>query len=496
MPLSAESPAYLHYLQNITLILIAVAFIPLSSVITLICLAVSASKSLVPYGKVQAGFRRRRILVTGVGMSKGLFIARAFHREGHIVIGADFEPHGIPVCGRYSKALLRFYSLTKPSPRHGSFRYAQNLVDIIQTENVELWISCSGVMSAVEDGEAAELIERKTKCRPVQFEASITKMLHEKHSFIENTKALGLNTPDTHLVVSVEAATDILYPGGQCRVAKEGEVLKTYILKSVGVDDSVRADMTLLPFPTLYKTEQHLSKTRPSASRPFVLQQFIRGPEYCTHSIIIRGKVTGFTSCASQELLMHYKPLPAEDAISKAMLKYTEDYVERMNSDMSGHFSIDFLLDTTDPGKVMEDRIFPIECNPRAHTAVVNFSQDTQPMVEAYLCIFDDTVNNVAMAVPTSFINHYWIGHDIVTRLFMPLLGFLTWRTSSTELLGSWIEASNHIIFWSDPTFSVWDPVPAWWLYCVYWPGMFIAAIFHREWWSRCNVSTGKMFRC
>jgi len=496
MPLSAESPAYLHYLQNISLVLIAAAFTPLFSVITLICLAISTLKSLVRHGKVQPSFRRRRILVTGVGMSKGLFIARAFHREEHIVIGADFEPRGIPVCGRFSKALMRFYSLTKPIPPDGSFKYAQNLVDIIQKENVDLWISCSGVMSAVEDGEAAELVEKKTKCKAIQFEADITKMLHEKHSFIENTKSLGLNTPDTYLVNSVEDATDILYPGGHGRVAKDGEVLDKYILKSVGVDDSVRADMTLLPLSSLSKTKQHISRSCPSASRPFVLQQFIRGPEYCTHSIIIRGKVAAFTSCASQELLMHYKPLPAEDPIFKAMLKYTEDYLERMEIEMTGHFSIDFLLNQTDPTQDIADRIFPIECNPRAHTAVVNFCQDTKSMVEAYLQVLNDTNPNDTTAFPTSFTCHYWVGHDIVTRLVLPVLGFLTWRSGLGEVLRCWVEFAQHILRWSDPTFAVWDPVPAWWLYCVYWPGMFIASITYREWWSRCNVSTGKMFRC
>jgi hypothetical protein len=254
--------------------------------------------------------------------------------------------------------------------------------------------------------------------------------------------------------------------------------------------------MTLLPLSSFYKTKHHITNFRPSTSRPFVLQRFIQGPEYCTHSIIVQGRVVAFTSCISDELLMHYKPLNMEDRVSKAMLAFTEDYIEAMDCDMTGHFSIDFLIDQTNPAQDIADRIFPIECNPRAHTAVVNFSCDTKAMVEAYLRVLDDTEIQDTIAVPTTFINHYWIGHDIITRLLLPVLGLLVWSTSPMTVLRLWTECAQHVLFWSDPTFAVWDPLPAWWLYCIYWPGMFLASIYHKEWWSRCNVSTGKIFRC
>ena len=269
MPLTAKSPNRLHILQNLSLLAIAFFTIPLSTAILFISLVIASCTSfttrLLPHNKHESlppkCLAPKTILVTGVGMSKGLYIARAFHEAGHIVIGADFEPHSVPVCGRFSNALKRFYSL--PSPASGQEAYIRELLEIINNEKVDLWISCSGVMSAVEDGEAADAVEKYTKCLAIQFGTNLTRMLHEKHSFIEHTEKLGLNVPETFLVTSVDDALGFLNSRSK---------VQRYILKSIGVEDSVRADMTLLPLPSLSSTRKHLSKARPSLSRPFVLQ--------------------------------------------------------------------------------------------------------------------------------------------------------------------------------------------------------------------------------
>jgi hypothetical protein len=125
-------------------------------------------------------------------MAKGLRIARAFYQTGHRVIGADFEPHSIPASGRFSKALAKFYRLSSPDAQNGAARYIRDLVYIAEKEEVDLWVSCSGVASAVEDGQAMELLERRTNCKSIQFDVKTTGILHEKDSFIEFTESLGL----------------------------------------------------------------------------------------------------------------------------------------------------------------------------------------------------------------------------------------------------------------------------------------------------------------
>lgn len=446
-------------------------------------------------------------------MSKGLTIARSFYRAGHRVIGADFEPYFIPVCPRFSTAIETFYRVAKPSNEAGAAKYIRDLVDIVKKEDVELWVSCSGVASALEDGEAAEMIEKETKCKAIQFGLTLTETLHEKHSFIENTRKLGLNVPATHLVTSETEAQAVLYP--EKPRSSPGQ---KYIMKSVGLDDSIRADMTLLPCPTLKETAVHIKKLNPTPFRPFVLQQFIQGPEYCTHSVIISGKVKAFVACPSAELLMHYAPLPASSALSQAMLQYTTLYAEKTGPEMTGHFSIDFLVEKqvataaenkfgvsdAEVGELMS-KIYPIECNPRAHTAVVSFADVSEDLSDAYLSILSDHepkgISNGHRAEGLVIPNpntppYYWIGHDLVTKVFLPILGFLRFETGLNGAVDQWTEFIEHVLYWRDGTWEVWDPWPWWWLYVGYWPGMFLMAVWERRWWSRCNVSTTKMFRC
>jgi hypothetical protein len=440
-------------------------------------------------------------------MSKGLVLAREFYRAGHRIIGADFEPYGVPVCGRFSASLDKFYRLSTPSSAAGGSRkYVDNLVEIVKREKVQIWVSCSGVASAIEDGEAAEAVERLTKCKAIQFGVAMTETLHQKHSFIHNTWKLGLTVPETHLITSVEGAVKYLYPIALPEKVDPGYVQKRYIMKSVGLDDSIRGDMTVLPRSSFLETELYLSRLNPSKSRPFVLQQYISGPEYCTHSLIIEGQVLAFTACRSAELLMHYKALPSTSPLSQAMLTFTQIYAEKTGSSMTGHFSVDFLLDDGNAQeKDVVQKIYAIECNPRAHTAVVLFADESEDLAEAYLSVLtdhsapvpsDDQHGKPTIVVPSTTTGYYWIGHDLVTLVILPFWGFARRKIDILTFLASWVEFVEHVLFWRDGTFEVWDPWPAWVLYCVYWPGMFVIALLTKSWWSRCNVSTTKMFKC
>lgn len=502
MPLNASSPAYLHLLQNLVLIAISLFFAPLCTFITICSHIVSPYTN--PAKRIQhkregrsltsSTFRPRTILVTGVGMSKGLSIARAFYREGHDVIGADFEPFGVPVCGRFSAALTKFYKLSKPVPGMDDSRaYVNELLKLIQRERVELWVSCSGVASAIEDADAALAIETQSSCKVIQFGAETTKTLHEKHSFIQQAYGFGLNVPETHIITSINDTI------AQLHANKTETRERQFIMKSIGLDDSIRADMTILPRPSPSDTRGYLKRLNPNSTRPFVLQQFVRGPEYCTHAIVIRGHVVAFTACPSAELLMHYKALSPTSELSVVMQKYTQVYAGKLGN-VTGHFSIDFILDEDDLRSELANRLYPIECNPRAHTAVVLLENESVGMVDAYLGVLENATSYSAAlqhtVVPSNTTGYYWIGHDIVALVLLPFLSTITLRTDLLGVLKSWRDFLEHIACWKDGTYEIWDAWPFWWLYCVYWPGMFLSVILTRNWWSRCNVSTTKIFRC
>ncbi len=431
-------------------------------------------------------------------MSKGLTLARMFYKAGHNVIGADFEPYAIPACGRFSKALDRFYNVPTVQGPHGSAYYAQELLEIVRRDKVDLWVSCSGVASAVEDGLAKEVIERQSNCRCIQFDIRTTSTLHEKHSFIEQTKQLKLPTPDTYNVTSRTAVHQVLN-----RTEK-----KKYILKSIGVDDANRGDMTILPRRTTSETYHHVANVPISPQKPWVLQQYVQGKEYCTHALVVDGKVQAFVACPSSDLLMHYEALPANSILSKAMLKFTEAFAARSEGGITGHLSFDFMVDEVATERGAEMVLQPIECNPRAHTALVLFDGNSAEMARAYMSAVKPPVNGVngvngengdyehGVVTPSDPPKYYWIGHDLVALVLYPLFQVLMRKTTVMACIHSCLTFLEHLLFWKDGTFEVWDPLPWWCLYHIYWPGQFLRCILRQQKWTRVNVGTTKMFVC
>jgi catechol O-methyltransferase len=519
--LDATSSPLAHAAQNAVLVALSLALLPLDSFVLGLSIVLGlfkkswAEKHRRDIRSPHTSIRdTKTILVTGLGMTKGLALARTFFAAGHNVIGADFEPLLLPVsCGRTSKALKAFHRLDKPGAE-GSEKYIQSILDIIRKESVDIWVSCSGVASAIEDGEAKEVIERTTRCKAIQFDVATTKKLHEKHSFIEYTRSIGLPTPDTHTITSKAAALQMLDEASADKGKRSG---MKYIMKYIGTDDSVRADMTLLPLDTPAATKAHISHLPISEDRPWILQQFISGPEYCTHALVIRGEVKVFVACPSAELLMHYEALPAESALSQSMLRFTQEYAAAGGESFTGHLSFDFLVDSNEAEAGLKDptrnvRLYPIECNPRAHTAVALFNE-TLEMANAYLTLLGAsqdalveqsrkiglTNGNAAQPIfphsPTK--KYYWIGHDLAELILLPLLSFFTASgttfTDATACVNTFVD---HLLNWKDGTFELWDPWPAFWLYHVYWPVQFILALVQGKKWSRLNVSTTKMFMC
>lgn len=492
--LTSESSTLAHLVQNLSLLWLSLLALPFDTFLLFLAYA-SQRVFRVSLPKKQNNATKKTILVTGVGMTKGLFLARAFYLQGHRVIGADFEPNGALVCGRVSASLSAFYRLTKPNEQSGSEPYVSGLLSVIRKEKVDLWVSCSGVASAVEDGEAKEIVERGTSCKAIQFDVPTTEKLHEKHSFINYTASLGLTVPETHVVTDRESVQRIL-------AAAEG---KKFIMKSIGLDDSSRGDMTLLPRPSTSETTKHLSRIRVSHKNPWIIQQYIKGREYCTHALVIRGAVKAFVACPSLELLMHYEALPSNSPLSRAMLKFTTTYAAAGGPDFTGHLSFDFLVEDkdirqADPAKVT---LYPIECNPRAHTAVCLFT-GTPALVTAYLTLLSPPTYADAAKAPDADIvsplrprdKYYWIGHDFVSCVVLPVMNIFVAHGSVNDALDGVKEFIDHVLHWRDGTFEVWDPLPWWWLYHVFWPMKFIDSIVGQKWWSRVNVSTTKMFGC
>lgn len=474
-----------------------------------------AAKSHRRFCRAEAGFKQRTILVTGIGMTKGLTLARAFWLCGHRVVVADFDAHR---CGlwtpwkgwsiyTFSYAFRPVYSLRRPRVAEGMSEaemerqrqdYVDDICNIVLDEWVDLWVSCSGVASAVEDAMVMEALSTARRgCACIQFDVPTTSTLHEKSTFIRYTRDLGLLVPETHDVLS---QSDVLRA---LAASKKADPARKFILKPVGMDDANRGNMTLLPLAQPWETEAYVRKLPISKDRPWILQQFIHGGrEYCTHSVVVCGRVKVFTACPSSELLMHYQKLAEIDPLALQMYHFTKTFAEAASSErphFTGHLSFDFMAEDDGNGGTL---LYAIECNPRAHTAVALFAEpgaEMRMMVKAYISAIDgqhaDESPNV-VAPPMRVSSRYWIGHDLVTLVLLPVLKLLTLRLGIGQLVGSVMQLLDHLLHWKDGTFELWDPWPFVALYYHYWPKAILSAWWKGERWSRVNVSTTKMFAC
>jgi len=498
-----------HVWKNVLLLALSALCAPISAALVLVAYGVSrfdgkrdATFSEQDKRHVAAAQRQKTVLVTGVSMTKGLTIARNLAQHTpHRIIGADISALSP---GRFSSAISKYYCLDTPSGDDAE-PYIDSILTIIRREKVNLWISCSSVVAAVEDGQVVRLAEQQAKeqgrhFEAIQFREDVVEKFHEKDRFIEYIESLDLPIPESHRCTSPYEALDVLMGELHRTPTKSGRTAprRHFIMKPIGVDDKARNNMmTLLPLRTPEATARYITSLNISKENPFQLQQFIKGKEYCTHALVIRGKVEAFTSCPSLELLMHYKPLPASSPLSQKMLEFTERVCQDGGETFTGHLSFDFLVEDDDKGG--NAKFYPIESNPRAHTAVVLFEQ-TPEMAEAYMSIFNrpNPLLSRSKSGPvyprTPTYSYYWIGHDLVSLVIIPLLDLLfgatTLQCAFKELVTFW----NHVVYWKDGTYTFEDPIPFFVLYHVYWPSKFLDALVKGKSWSRINVSTTKMF--
>lgn len=446
---------------------------------------------------------RKTILVTGVSMTKGLAIARNLSQyTPHRIVGADTS---VLSPGRFSNALAKYYCLDA-SVGDDAEPYVDSILHVIQTEQVNLWISCSSVVAALEDGQVVRLAEKQAQAagrrfEAIQFREEVVERLHEKDRFITYMESLDLTVPESHRCTDSQEALDVLMrelhrtpTKANSTSSRKGQsaVRKHFIMKPIGVDDKARSHMmTLLPFPSTEATTKYIRSLGISKKNPFQMQHFIQGKEYCTHALVIRGQVKAFTSCPSSELLMHYEPLAATSALSQAMLAFTQRVCADGGDSFTGHLSFDFLVEDGNDMK-----LYPIECNPRVHTAVVLFEQ-TPELADAYLSIFDDVASPcqpLPLVPRTPTYSYYWLGHDLISFGILPILdwwfGQGSWNAVIQGLSALW----RHCMYWKDGTFTLEDPWPFFALYHVYWPVQFVGSLTQGKAWSRINVSTTKMF--
>ena len=396
--------------KTIATLILLLLVLPLN--LTLTAIALLGAILTKPFQSRSIAANPQTILISGGKMTKALQLARSFHQAGHRVILV--ETHKYWLTGhRYSWAVDRFYTVPNPQTPE----YPQALLDIVKQEGVDVYVPvCSPVASYYD---AAVQTVLSPYCTVMHVDVEMLQRLDDKYEFATDAQALGLRVPKSYKITHPQQVIDFDFANEQ----------RKYIIKSIPYDSVRRLDLTKLPCDTPSETAAFVKSLPISETKPWVMQEFIPGQEYCTHSTVRNGHLQLHCCCESSAFQVNYEHVDRSDI---------EAWIRTFASSLklTGQVSLDF-MQADDDGQV-----YAIECNPRTHSAITMFYNHPD-VAKAYLQqeALTQTVQPLGSSRPT-----YWIYHEIwrlITHLYSPQL---TWQRLQIITQGK-----DAIFEWNDP---------------------------------------------
>lgn len=269
------------------------------------------------------------VLITGARAPAALDIARSFKAAGWTVHFADSRPG---VMALWS-GLGRVHRYASPALRPDAFR--RDLVRLLDGVRPDLIVPvCEEVFHLAQAFET-----NPTQGRLFAPPTETLDRLHSKFRFVELCQALGLPVPATRRVTR---------PDQLLALAPEAEGL-------VFKPEYSRFGVEALIGPSA----EALAAITPSAARPWVAQERIRGREVCFYSVAVQGRATAFSAYGAPWRMpdgVGYAFAPLSEAEAGGLL----DMAERLATVVeTGQFACDVMMDA-------EGRPWLLECNPRA----------------------------------------------------------------------------------------------------------------------------------
>lgn len=432
---------FLAFWQNFATLMILFAVLPVNLLIVFTSLLFFSRKQKIP------AKAPKNILISGGKMTKAMQLARSFNDAGHRVI--LIETHKYWLSGhRFSKAVDKFY--TTPVPEKSPEAYTQALLDIIKKEKIDIYIPVTSPVASYYDSLVKPIISKE--CEVFHFDVEITEMLDDKYAFSEKARSFGLSVPKSYKITSAEQVLNFNF----------SQEKRKYILKSIPYDSVRRLDLTKLPCATPEETAAFVKSLPISPDKPWIMQEFIPGKEYCTHSTVRDGEIRLHCCCESSAFQVNY------ENIDKANIRqWVTHFVRELK--VTGQVSFDFI-------EAEDGSVYAIECNPRTHSAITTF-HDNPGVADAYLLSGSnqEILEPLKNSRPT-----YWLYHE-----FWRLTGI-----KSLEQLRTWIK---NLVRGQDATYRFDDPLP--FLMVPHWQItlLLFQNIIKLKAWKRIDFNIGKL---
>jgi hypothetical protein len=418
------------------------AALPLNAALTGVALLRGALAPPRTVAEPAAPAERKTILLSGGKMTKALALARAFHRDGHRVVlveSARYRWTG----HRFSRAVDAFHVVPEPDDPG----YTRALLEIVRAEGVDVYVPVCSPLSARYDALAkAELSEY---CEVVHLGPEEIDRVDDKYEFALAAADLELDVPDSHRVV---AAADV----AEFDFAAAGDA--RYILKSIAYDPIRRLDLTPLPRPSAAETEEFAAALPLSPQTPWVMQRFVAGEEFCTHSTVRAGRVQLHCCCRSSAVQLNYEMVDVPEI---------EAWVRRFVGahELTGQLSFDFI-------RGEDGRFYAIECNPRTHSAITMF-YDHPGVARAYLEDGAEEIRPLPASKPT-----FWLYNEVWKGLRHP--------RRAPEVLATIRRGTDAIFDWE-------DPLPFLMVHHAQIPSLLVDNLRRGAGWLRIDFNIGKL---
>ncbi|WP_138500198.1 ATP-grasp domain-containing protein [Nostoc sp. PA-18-2419] len=433
-------------IQNILTLALLLLALPINATIVLVTLLWHIISRPFQHSATKAA-NPKNILISGAKMTKALQLARSFHNAGHRVV--LLETHKYWLSGhRFSQAVDKFY--TVPAPQENPERYTQALIDIIKQENIDVYIPVTSPVGSYYDSLAKPSLSEY--CEVFHFDADITQKLDDKFELAETARSLGLSVPKSFKITSAEQVLNFDFSGES----------RKYILKSIPYDSVRRLDLTKLPCATPEETAAFVKSLPISPEKSWIMQEFIPGKEFCTHSTVRDGELRLHCCCESSAFQVNY-----ENVENSQIREWVRHFVKELK--LTGQISFDFI-------QAEDGTVYAIECNPRTHSAITAF-YDHPKVAQAYLD--QEPMAETLQPLPTSKPT-YWTYHEV-------------WRLTgirSFTQLKKWI--GN---FWrgTDAIYKPDDPLP--FLMVHHWqiPLLLLNNLRKLKGWTRIDFNIGKL---
>jgi predicted ATP-grasp superfamily ATP-dependent carboligase len=289
-----------------------------------------------------------RILLTGARAPVTLDLVRRFHHAGHEVYLAD-SIH-LPLA-RPARGARKTFVVSRPASNPK--RYVEDLVQIVRTRRIDLLIpTCEEIYFIAARRKAFDGLT-KVFAEPLE----LLRRLHNKAEFVElvNGIAGSAIAPESYQVASAEE----LEPWAMRDDTAE------WVFKPIYSRFAAR---TLIG-----PTTTEVARLRPTKSDVWLAQRRIHGQEYSTYGIARAGRLQAHVCYRSK-----YRAGPgsgiyfiAED--HPIIPTFVSEFVRRIS--FTGQIGFDFIA--------ADDRLYVLECNPRATSGLHLLTGDQ--LVDSFL---------------------------------------------------------------------------------------------------------------